>query len=177
MSEATLPRPTILFSAGLRRDGQALARVLAELGRLYQFHDRDCICCYDVSVTQCRALELLAEHGPMTLNDLAAALYLDKSTVSRVVDALERKEYARRQAHPQDGRAVRVQLSRRGRALVERIQDDLALRHASLLAEFPPEVRSAAIRLLAQLAGAAAKPVARIGGKCCVVQPLTAGRR
>src|SRR5690606_40776192 len=39
-------------------------------------------------------------------NDLAAHLYLDKSTASRVVDGLERKGLARRGAHPQDGRAV-----------------------------------------------------------------------
>lgn len=177
MTPTIAARPTTLFSASLRRDGRALAGVLAELGRLYQFHDRDCICCYDVSVTQCRALELLAERGSMTLNELAAALYLDKSTVSRVVDTLERKEYARRQAHPEDGRAIRVELSRRGRALVDRIQDDLALRHASLLAEFPPDVREGAIRLLTQLAQAAARPVERIGGKCCVVNPSTVERR
>jgi DNA-binding MarR family transcriptional regulator len=166
---AVADRPTTLFSAALRRDGRALAEVLAQVGRLYQFHDRDCICCYDVSVTQCRALQLLAERGRLTLNQLAAGLYLDKSTASRVVDALERKEYVRRKAHPEDRRAVHLEITSRGKGLVDRIQDDLAIRHAGLLAEFSPEIRHAAITLLSQLADAAAQRVETVGGKCCVI--------
>jgi DNA-binding MarR family transcriptional regulator len=169
MASTTVHRPTTLLSAALRRDGRTLASVLAELGRLYQFHDRDCICCYDVSVTQCRALQLLSERGPLTLNELAAGLYLDKSTASRVVDALERKEYARRKTHPEDGRVVRVELSYRGRGLIERIEDDLAIRHAGLLAGFSPDVRQAAIRLLSELVQAAADRVDTTGGKCCAI--------
>ena len=169
MVPAVADRPTTLLSSALRRDGRALAGVLGKLGRLYQFHDRDCICCHDISVSQCRAMQLLAEHGRMTLNDLAAGLYADKSTVSRVVDALERKEYARRKSHPEDKRAVHVEITHRGRGLVERIEDDLAIRHAGLLSEFSPYVRQAALRLLIQLAEAAAQSVDTTGGKCCAV--------
>ena len=32
---------------------------MADLVRVYQFRDRDHICCHDVSVTQCYALEML----------------------------------------------------------------------------------------------------------------------
>jgi len=46
---------------------------LSDLVRVYQFRDRDRICCYDVSVTQCYALEALARRSAMTLNDLATA--------------------------------------------------------------------------------------------------------
>src|SRR3954462_6510043 len=86
----------------LERDTEALYDALSELIRVYQFRDRDRICCFDVSVTQCYALEALARRGGMTLNDLAAQLYLDKSTASRVVDALERKGYMTRLTHPAD---------------------------------------------------------------------------
>lgn len=161
--------PTTLLSPALRQDGRALYGALAELGRVYQFQDRNCICCYDVSVSQCHALRLLAAGGPLTLNDIAAGLYLDKSTASRVVDALERKEYARRQAHPGDGRAVLIEATPRGRRLVSQIEDDLAIQHARILSEFTPEVRRAAIRLVSQLAEAAAQRVETTGGKCCVI--------
>src|SRR4026208_275729 len=60
---------------------------LAALVRVYQFRDRDRICCHDVSVTQCYALEALIRRGELTLNELARELYLDKSTASRVGDA------------------------------------------------------------------------------------------
>jgi hypothetical protein len=35
---------------------------------VYQFRDRDRICCHDVSVTQCYALETIVEHGPLRLD-------------------------------------------------------------------------------------------------------------
>ena len=41
---------------GLDGHAVALHRVLLDLKRAYQFRDRECICCYDVSVTQCWAL-------------------------------------------------------------------------------------------------------------------------
>jgi hypothetical protein len=43
---------------------------------VYQFRDRDRICCHDVSVTQCYALETVVEHGPMRLTTLAERLFV-----------------------------------------------------------------------------------------------------
>ena len=109
----------------LERDTEALYDALSELVRVYQFRDRDRICCYDVSVTQCYALEALVRRGGMTLNDLAAQLYLDKSTASRVVDALERKGYVTRLPHPEDRRAVLLEATEAGRALEGKIRDSI----------------------------------------------------
>src|SRR5262245_28985568 len=92
--------------AGLDADADAPHSALNELVRVYQFRDRDRICCHDVSVTQCYAIEALIRRGPSGLNDLAAELYLEKSTASRVVATLERKGYVTRSAHPEDGRAI-----------------------------------------------------------------------
>jgi hypothetical protein len=68
----------------LHEDARAVHEALSDLVRVYQFRDRDRICCHDVSVTQCYALEALIRRGPITLGELAAELYLDKSTASRV---------------------------------------------------------------------------------------------
>ncbi len=86
-------------------DAVELYEALTALVRVYQFRDRDTICCHDVSVTQCYALEALLRVGPCTLNELAAELYLDKSTASRVIQTLERKKYVTRREHPDDARA------------------------------------------------------------------------
>ena len=67
------------------------ASAVADLVRVYQFRDRDRICCHDVSVTQCYALETMVEHGPLRLSALADRLFLDKSTTSRVVSTLVRR--------------------------------------------------------------------------------------
>ncbi len=139
----------------LEEDTRALYEALSELIRVYQFRDRDRICCYDVSITQCYALEALVREKAMTLNDLAAHLYLDKSTASRVVDALERKGYVIRSPHPEDGRALRLRITAAGRALHARIVYDILTEESALLEAFEPNVRRSMTQLIVQLARAA----------------------
>jgi MarR family 2-MHQ and catechol resistance regulon transcriptional repressor len=133
----------------------AVHEALSDLVRVYQFRDRDRICCHDVSVTQCYALEALVRRGPSTLNDLAAELYLEKSTASRVVATLERKRYVARSPHPTDGRAVVLRITPAGRRLYETIREGLLEEERELLKDFEPEVRKAAARIMARLARAA----------------------
>jgi DNA-binding MarR family transcriptional regulator len=165
VSETALPIATA--DPALEPDTAELYDALSELVRVYQFRDRDRICCYDVSVTQCYALETLARRGGMTLNDLAAQLYLDKSTASRVVDALERKGYVTRVTHPQDRRALLLEATAAGRQLEGKIRSDILAEEREMLAGFAPEVRQAMARLLRQLARAAASRGAGETGGCC----------
>src|SRR5215203_6540295 len=99
-------------AADLHRDAEALQEAVADLVRIYQFRDRDRICCHDISVTQCYALETLIEHGPIRLRELTDRLFLDKSTTSRVVQALVKKGYVEQQTDPTDGRATTLSASR-----------------------------------------------------------------
>lgn len=151
----------------LERDAAELYDALSELTRVYAFRDRDRICCFDVSVSQCYALESVVRRDGPTLNDLAAELYLDKSTASRVVDALERKGYVLRTPHPSDRRAVRLEATDEGRALLARIRDSILAEERALLAGFDPEVRRALPQLIRRLASAAAARVDTSGGSCC----------
>ncbi len=151
----------------LERDTRALYDALSDLVRLVQFRDRDRICCHDVSVTQCYGLELLARRGPMSLGALAADLYLDKSTTSRVVDALERKRYARREPDPEDARGVRVSASAEGRKLHARIEGDILREERDILRSFPPGVRRSMTDLLRRLAKAMASRSSLPAPGCC----------
>ena len=156
--------------ARLLADAHGLYGALSDLLRVVQFRDRDLACCYDVSVTQCYALKAVVEGGPMTVNDLAARLYLDKSTASRVAGGLEEKGYVGRERDASDGRIVRLRATRQGEELCGRIEADLARAYARMLGDFDPEVRSAMIRLLGRLAGSFAARVDASGGSCCVVR-------
>jgi MarR family 2-MHQ and catechol resistance regulon transcriptional repressor len=150
-------------TASLEADAAQLHAALSELVRVYQFRDRKSICYYDISVTQCYALQAILRHGGPTLNEVAADLYLDKSTASRVVDSLERKEYVTRVRDPEDGRAVRIAATPAGRKLHARIEKDLVQEQVELLEDFPPDVRKGAARLLARLTKAATERFAAPG--------------
>ena len=161
-------QPRSQSPSSLEADAEALHDALSELVRVYQFRDRDRICCHDISVTQCYALDALLRRGPSGLNELAAELYLDKSTASRVVAALERKRYVSRQPHPEDGRAVVLTVTARGRRLHENIRADLVAEAGQIVADFEPEVREAAARLILRLARAAAtRTGVASGASCC----------
>ena len=135
----------------LERDAEALHEALSGLVRLYQFRDRDQICCFDVSVPQCYGLEALVREGPLTLGELAERLYLEKSTASRVVDALERKGYVTRSPHPGDRRALQLKVTPAGRRLVERIRVSLVEDARAVLEDLSPSFRREAARFLARL--------------------------
>jgi MarR family transcriptional regulator, 2-MHQ and catechol-resistance regulon repressor len=156
----------VATDAALEADAQQLHRVLSELLRMFQFRDRERICCHDISVTQCYALEALVAAGGITLNELAARLYLDKSTSSRVVDSLVAKGYAERAQHPQDGRAVLLTPTAAGRRLYERIDGELLAEVRSVVAGFAPDVRRAMNDLLGRFRGAAAARILS-GADCC----------
>lgn len=161
--------PILTADPVLEKDAAELYEALSELIRVYEFRDRDRICCFDISVSQCYALEAILRdgRGGMTLNDLAGRLYLDKSTASRVVDALERKGYVRRTAHPDDRRAVLLEVTAQGRELEASIRRSIVEEEMQLLADFDPEVRQAMTRLISRLARAAAGRVETGGGSCC----------
>lgn len=142
-------------NASLQKDAQALHAAVSDLVRIYQFRDRDKICCYDISVTQCYALEALVERGPSRSQALAEVLRLDKSTTTRVVDALVRKGYVERLPDPEDARAVSLRVTSEGRKLYEQINSELIAQQIDLIRDLDPDVRAAATEILKRLARAA----------------------
>jgi DNA-binding MarR family transcriptional regulator len=164
--EATTSRQS--RPADLQRDAEALQAAVADLVRVYQFRDRDRICCHDVSVTQCYALETLVDHGPMRLSALAERLFLDKSTTSRVVNTLVRKGYVEQRPDATDGRAMLVNATRQGQRLCARISSDLVEQQKQVLGDLAPEIRAGVVQVIQRLARAAdARFRSGVTGGCC----------
>lgn len=155
MQPSAAPTQLLPILSDLPADAVALHEAISQLVRVYQFRDRDRICCYDISVTQCYALELLAQHGSLRSQALADLLKLDKSTVTRVVDALVRKGYVERKRDAEDSRALALEVTASGRALYAKINRSLILQQAELLADLDPATRAAAAALIRRLAVAA----------------------
>lgn len=142
--------------AGARETAAEIYWSLQELVRIYQFRDKDRICGYGISVSECYALECLVRSGPMMLNDLARMLYSDKSTVSRVVASLEAKGYSRRESDRKDGRAIRLSPTPLGEKLHTQIMRDIVAEQERILADLPAAVRRGLPVALRKLAESAA---------------------
>ena len=103
----------------------------------------------------CYALETLVHQGPLRLQGLASVMYLDKSTASRVVDALVRKGHVVRVADPADRRAALIRPTAQGEALYQTIRADLIAEERAMLEGLTPDMRQAALTLIRQLTQAA----------------------
>ena len=164
------PLSTVASEPGLLDDASKLREALSELVRVIQFRDRDRVCCYDISVSQCYALEAIVDNDGSTVNDLAAHLYLDKSTASRLANGLVQKGYVRRAPNAEDGRSVTLEPTARARKLVDRVKWDLAGEYVGLLADFDAETRASIVKVVGRLGTAFASKVEVTGGSCCVIR-------
>lgn len=106
-----------------RKPAAALVRRLHDAGRelstaTVMFHTALALR-RGLSATEEKALDLLLREGPMTHAELVERSGLAAASVSDLIDRLERKGYAHRERHPEDGRRILV------RADAARIEADL----------------------------------------------------
>lgn len=62
----------------------------------------------------------LSTHEPMTQNQISELLYLEKSSVSRSIDCLEKRGWIERRRSPHDSRSKIVSLSEKALCVVEK---------------------------------------------------------
>ena len=83
------------------------------------------------------------------MSDIARHLDLDKSSVTGLVDRAERRGLVRRISCTDDGRSIRVALTRAGRRLANDMTRDVGRR----VAEIVEDLSSSEMKQLAALAG------------------------
>src|SRR5919106_3633202 len=93
-------------------------------------------------------LNRLDQEGPMGVKALAASMGIDSSTVTRQVAPLVDTGLVKRTSHPDDGRAVVLQLSPRGAARLEEVRSSRRELMALLTHDWAPEEREAFCTLL-----------------------------
>jgi DNA-binding MarR family transcriptional regulator len=93
-------------------------------------------------------LNRLDNEGPMGVKALAASMGIDSSTVTRQVAPLVDTGLVKRTSHPEDGRAVVLQLSPRGQARLNEVRASRRQLMAELTDDWAPEEREAFCTLL-----------------------------
>jgi DNA-binding MarR family transcriptional regulator len=96
-------------------------------------------------------LSELADGGPMRLHELAARMATTPATASRSVDALVATRLVERVADRADRRAVQIDVTRRGRARIERRRAEATRAFVPALARMPQHDREELVRLIAGL--------------------------
>ena len=110
----------------------ALMRLMLAAGRRFRSRiDGD-----TVDPSQAALLYTLKCHGAMRLGDIAEAMQLDASTVSRHVQQLGDHGFIDREPDPEDGRARIIALSRAGAASLKKTFDQRRAFISSALADW-----------------------------------------
>lgn len=111
---------------------------------------------YGLSMSQTRLLGALRDRAP-SVNELAVLLELDKSSVSGLISRAEERGLVERVPSPDDGRAVVVRLTKRGRSLVRKVAADFEADAVSLLSLLSYKDASALASLISRLLAAHAE--------------------
>jgi DNA-binding MarR family transcriptional regulator len=139
---ATAPEPTV---RAFRRSLRALEREI-ELSIAAETE------CCGVTVAQCHLILELEHRGPSSVGELADALALDQSTLSRTADALFKAGLATRRDDPSNRRRQIVELSPAGGKKAELINRRCDARYESVLGDEAGPDRAAMAETVAFLA-------------------------
>jgi MarR family transcriptional regulator, 2-MHQ and catechol-resistance regulon repressor len=143
------PRPA--QARALQAHALELYRTMTAYNRFQQFRDRDHSGYHGLTIAQCYVVEQLYGKPDMTLNDLVAGMLLDKSTLSRLVDALESKGAIVRRPNPADGRSSLISVTPSGAKAYRDWVKDRVRENMQLLRSFPARQRRQMLDFLGRL--------------------------
>ena len=136
-----------------REDALQIAGLIRIIDRALNHKVQSDIARSGLTGPQVRVIEVLFDAGPLSLKDLSARVQLSHSTVSGIVDRLERRQLLRRQPDPADRRISRIgvteQVAKYGRSAPRRLFSPLI----AALGDVSVADRTRIIATLKRLAG------------------------
>jgi DNA-binding MarR family transcriptional regulator len=105
----------------------------------------------DLTTAQWAAMSKLAETGPCSQNQLGRLTAMDVATIKGVIDRLTARGLTETSADPEDGRRLRVSLTRAGQQLVEKVASNALAISRETLAPLDPREREVFMALLDKL--------------------------
>ena len=108
-----MPRP-VARNIAIAEIMQSLRRIFKAIQDYFQEISKK----YGITGPQLWALKTIAANGSLSLGELSKKMYLHPSTISGVVDRLEKKGFVVRDRGQEDRRVVKVQLTPQGKKIV-----------------------------------------------------------
>jgi DNA-binding MarR family transcriptional regulator len=142
--------------------------LLREVARSYSRAQRVVADCCSTTSTQCHLLTELARSGPLPLSELGTRVCLEKSWVSRAVDAMVERGLVTKEPNPSDARSWLVTLTDDGVRTVQELEQTLDSHAEQLLSALSERERSAVEHSLLLLMKALREDTA---ANCCLPAP------
>ena len=108
----------------------------------------------DLTIPQFRSLVVLASRGPTSSSELAAALGVHPSTVTRLVDRLAAKGFVQRST-PADRREVVVSVTPEAKAVIDKVSEARRQELVGVMKRLKPDEREAVVAAFEAFSNAA----------------------
>ena len=142
--------------------------LMREVARLYTRAQRVVADCCRTTSTQCHLLTELGRSGPLPLSELGTRVSLEKSWVSRAVEAMVGRGWVSKEPNPLDARSWLVTLTADGRRTVDALNKTLDEHATQLLSALSERERAAVEKSLLLLMRALREDPA---ANCCLAPP------
>jgi DNA-binding MarR family transcriptional regulator len=143
----------------------AAGGLLREVARMYTRAQRVVADCCRTTNTQCHLLSELGRSGPLPLSELGTRVSLEKSWVSRAVDAMVERGLVTKEPNPADARSWLVTLTAEGERTVKELDRTLDEHADHLLGSLSARERADVERSLLLLMKALREDTA---ANCCL---------
>lgn len=117
--------------------------LLREVARMYIRAQRVVADCCRTTTTQCHLLTELGRSGPLPLSELGTRVSLEKSWVSRAVEAMAARGLVTKEPNPSDARSWLVTLTAEGERTVQELNQTLDDHAVQLLSKLSAPERDA----------------------------------
>ena len=131
----------------IQRSRQSFTRLARFINQLM----REQLGCGPVTVQQCYTLEALMDR-PRTMNELAAEVALHQSTLTRVVEKLERQNLVQRRRLTSNQRSVEVQITEAGKQTYSFLDKASSQMISDLLDHIPKDRQVQIVEAMEELA-------------------------
>ena len=136
------------------KDGSTLRELLRVLVRHLGLLEKSEAGCCGITLSQCHAVVEIGRRGSMNLNDLADLMEVDKSTMSRTINALVEAGMVTRALDNIDRRYVVIQLTQDGQRFFENTETSMERYYQTILNRIPADKRDGVIESLTLLTSA-----------------------
>lgn len=106
---------------GDERSVEEIERLLRHVANIVRQRGREILSQFDITPPQFNALQALIRNQSMTMGELCQELFLASSTVTDLIDRMEKNDLVQRVRDEDDRRVVRLQVKEKGRSVLDEV--------------------------------------------------------
>ncbi|NLW40324.1 MAG: MarR family transcriptional regulator [Tissierellia bacterium] len=99
----------------------SIERHLRKIDRIIRLKGREILKDFNITIPQFTALQILIKNGELTIGQLSDKMALACSTITDLVDRMEKNQLVVRKKDPKDRRVVRIEVLPKGHEIVKQV--------------------------------------------------------